>query len=144
MSALELRALLVDAAQCGAYFVDVGDRDALVQAATELDLALAPIDFAGCSDKHQVMMRFAQALNFPDWFGNNWDALSDCLADLSWWPADGYLLLLDNVDELRSADAPEFATLLAILNDVAQQWSVQRIPFWALMPLSTEALAAID
>ncbi|MFC7923364.1 barstar family protein [Streptomyces cinereoruber] len=28
------------------------------------------------------MDRCAEALGLPDWFGRNWDALADCLADL--------------------------------------------------------------
>ncbi|WP_446686701.1 barstar family protein [Pseudofulvimonas gallinarii] len=27
----------------------------------------------------------AAVFRFPEWFGDNWDALADCLADLSWW-----------------------------------------------------------
>ena len=144
MSALELRALLVDAAQNGAYFVDVRDREALVEAANELDYAVAPVDFAGCRDKREVLQRFAHALRFPEWFGENWDALADCLGDLSWWPANGYLLLLDHAGAWRATDTVEFAALLDVLDDAAQQWSLQRLPFWALIPLSAEALGEIE
>jgi len=45
------------------------------------------IDLAGCTDKATLLARFAAALHFPDWFGHNWDALSDCLTDLSWLAA---------------------------------------------------------
>ena len=41
------------------------------------------VDLAGCSDKATLLARLAAALQFPDWFGHNWDALSDCLTDLS-------------------------------------------------------------
>lgn len=140
MSALELRALLADPDQNGAYFVDVRDREGLEDAARELRFALAPIDFAGCNGKAEVLDRFAAALRFPAWFGGNWDALADCLGDLSWWPADGYLLLLDHVGAWRAAEPDEFATLLEVLNEAAALWSAQRQPFWALVPLSAPAL----
>lgn len=140
MSALELRALLADAGQNGTYFVDVRDREGLEDAARELRFALAPIDFAGCNGKAEVLDRFAAALRFPAWFGGNWDALADCLGDLAWWPADGYLLLLDHVGAWRAAEPDEFATLLEVLNEAAALWSAQRRPFWALVPLSAPAL----
>ena len=34
-----------------------------------------------------MLQRIASALGFPSWFGGNWDALFDCLADLSWQSA---------------------------------------------------------
>ncbi|HRG72048.1 MAG TPA: barstar family protein, partial [Thauera aminoaromatica] len=45
------------------------------------------IDLAGCTDKAGVLARIATALHFQESFGHNWDALSDCLCDLSWLPA---------------------------------------------------------
>jgi RNAse (barnase) inhibitor barstar len=144
MSALDLRELLAEPGQNGAYFVDVRDREALADAANALDFAVATIDLAGCLDKQEVLSRFAQALRFPDWFGGNWDALADCLGDLSWWPAGGYLLLLDHAGAWRASDTDGFATLLDILNEAARQWAAEELPFWTLIPLSAEALAAIE
>ena len=143
MTATELGALLADAGQNGAYFIDVRDREGLEDVARELGFAIAAIDFAGCRDKDEVLERFATALRFPDWFGHNWDALADCLGDLSWWPADGYLLLLDHAGAWRDAQPDDFATLLGILDDAALLWSAQRLPFWTLVPLSAQALAGV-
>ena len=52
------------------------------------------------------LSRIAEALEFPDWFGRNWDAFFDCLTDLSWLPAGGHVLVLLNTAEMRR-DAPE-------------------------------------
>lgn len=144
MSAMELRALLADAANNGAYFIDVRDREAMDEAALSLDFKVAAIDLAGCAGKDEVLARFAQALAFPDWFGGNWDALADCLGDLSWWPAPGYLLLLDHVGGWRDDEPAGFAMLLEILGDAAQQRAAQALPFWVLIPLSATALQDID
>lgn len=41
---------------------------------------------AGVSSKEQLMPVREEALRLPDYFGRNWDALFDCLRDLSWLP----------------------------------------------------------
>src|SRR3546814_20135940 len=114
MSAFELRALLADASQNGSYFIDVRDREGLDEVAREPGHAVAAIDLAGCRDKDDVLDRFAAALQFPDWFGRNWDALADCLGDLSLWLAVDYQLLLDQPDVWRAAETDKFTTLLDI------------------------------
>jgi hypothetical protein len=43
-------------------------------------------------------------LAFPAWFGHNWDALADCLTDLSWLPAAGYVLIWDGYGTLGRAE----------------------------------------
>ena len=60
------------------------------------------IDCGGCADKKELHARIADALDFPDWYGHNLDALMDCLTDLEdtrvtltgWrevtFPADGF------------------------------------------------------
>ncbi|GHA04944.1 barstar family protein [Streptomyces echinoruber] len=45
------------------------------------------LDLLGVTDKAGLMDRCAGALGLPDWFGRNWDALADCLADPAVWPA---------------------------------------------------------
>lgn len=45
----------------------------------------------------------AAALDFPDWYRGNWDGLLDCLSDLSWRPARGYLIIWPDYGRLDSA-----------------------------------------
>ena len=140
MSAVDLRAVLADPAQSGAYFVDEHDRDAMADAGAALDYHVAHIDLAGCPDKAELMTRLAAALRLPSWFGGNWDALADVLGDLSWQPAVGYLLLIEHAGDLRDAAPEDFDTLLEILNEAAFRWAEDAKPFWAILPLPADAL----
>ena len=40
------------------------------------------ISCGGIADKEILHARIAAALDFPDWYGHNLDALMDCLTDL--------------------------------------------------------------
>jgi RNAse (barnase) inhibitor barstar len=65
----------------------------------------------------------AQALDFPDYFGHNWDALEECLADLEWLPGTGYVLCFTNAECILRDDDEEFATLLEVLSDAGEAWA---------------------
>ena len=134
---LQLREFLADPAMSGVYVVEPGADADYLGAARALDFAAVAIDLAGCAGKDDAIARIAGELGFPEWFGGNWDALGDSLADLSWLPAPGYRLLLANADGWRTADPAAFDTLASLLEDTAARWSADRIPFWALLPAPT-------
>jgi RNAse (barnase) inhibitor barstar len=101
--------------------------------AGSLGLQATRIDLAGCRDKETFLERTAAALDFPDWFGRNWDAFYDCLADLGWRPGGGYLLVFEHAGDMRR-DAPEaLDTAISILGDAAAAWARRGVPFRALV-----------
>ena len=124
---------LRDAAASGVVLLDPGEAEAVLAAGTAAGLCCVRIDLAGCRSKPSLLARVAAALEFPWWFGQNWDALADCLGDLEWLPADGYLLLLDDPSELRSAAPDDYAVAVEIFTDAAGEWRERRIPFWVFI-----------
>lgn len=94
----------------------------------------APLDFAEATlpaGKDAMLSAIARALAFPDGFGANWDALEDCLADLSWRKGAGHVILFTGADDaaLRGADA---GVLCEVLATVAEYWRERRRPFIAV------------
>jgi hypothetical protein len=66
---------------------------------------------------------FAAALQFPWYFGENWDALDECLADLEWLPGDGYVIWIAQAARLLEHEPrAEFARLLKLLAGAAATW----------------------
>ncbi|MEZ4557758.1 MAG: barstar family protein [Caldilineaceae bacterium] len=64
------------------------------------------VDGAAVMDKASFLDAFAVALGFPSYFGQNWDALEECLTEMTWAPGTGYVILWDDVANFADA-APE-------------------------------------
>ena len=128
-----MRWQLDDAADAGLYRVDRDAAEALCAQGRAAGLRCARIDLAGFRGKADLLQAIAQALEFPTWFGHNWDALADCLDDLEWLRAKGYLLLLQNPAGLSAAAPKDFALALDILADAARKWNERGTPFWVFL-----------
>ena len=69
--------------------------------------------------KEATLAAFAQALDFPAWFGGNLDALADCLGHLARTAEGEWELVVDHVAELARDDPFAFAGLSGLLGEVA-------------------------
>ena len=109
---------------------DVSD---LRKRAVESGAAWVEANLAAVRDKAGLMRAIAGAFGFPQWFGQNWDALSDSLQDLAWLPATGYVLHLRNASAARQALGAEWETLLQIARESASFWKNRGRPFIVLV-----------
>ncbi|MGC4806751.1 barstar family protein [Micromonospora sp. DT233] len=84
---------------------------------------VARLDGTRMADAAQIFYDFSDALLFPSYFGWNWSALSDCLRDLQWLPADGYLVIIEDAPRILPESAPERHTLFRVLAGVVDHWA---------------------
>lgn len=94
------------------------------------------------SGKSAMLEAVAKALAFPDWFGFNWDALEECLADLSWHEG-AIALLFDDVATAEEKAPEEWGVLLDILADAARHWRGEGRPFAVLLQGSHAAFPLV-
>jgi hypothetical protein len=79
------------------------------------DPAPAVIDGRACRTRAAFFEEVARALEFPSYFGRNWDALNDSLRD-----AGAVTLIVARGEELLAAEPPAaLATLLTIAGRAA-------------------------
>jgi RNAse (barnase) inhibitor barstar len=135
--------LLCNTAHAGTYRISGEDKADLLAAAEASGFAVFRVDLSAVRNKDGLMQAIAAALEFPEWFGHNWDALADCLADLSWRQAAGYLILLEHCDSLRASCAEAFAATLQICAAAAERWRNDNVPFWVLAELHTKDIALL-
>jgi hypothetical protein len=124
--------LLPDFTRAGVYHSQV-DGSEIVAAAKTLGLHIFKLDLAKARGKSGLLDLFAKTLKFPRHFGKNWDALNDCLCDLSWLDGKGWGLILLRADIFAEADEAAFHTALDVLDGVADYWREQKKPFWVLV-----------
>jgi len=129
MSQQALKKHLAQAEQAGIYRFSALEREALEKASKALGFAVFNVNLEGCADLDAILPTLGKTLNFPNWYGANLDALNDCLTDLSWHEAKGYLLLFSEADALYAATA-SFSALNEVLTAAIEEWQTQGIPFW--------------
>jgi RNAse (barnase) inhibitor barstar len=130
---------LKDPARSGVYRASRGD--AIEDAVRGSGLDCVTVSLRGIHEKEELLKRIAGALGFPEWFGGNWDALEDCLSDLSWRAAQGHVLVFQDFDAIAQDD---LGVLLDILASSAEFWAARGRPFFAVFVDPGRRLALAD
>jgi len=90
--------------------------------------AAIQINLAGVQEQGDLLAKIASAMKFPEYFGMNWDALIDCLRDLSWLNPKGVLVVLENSKDLWKQ--PMLAgSLVEVWLLCAEFWARDSVPF---------------
>ncbi|MEO8184411.1 MAG: barstar family protein [Deltaproteobacteria bacterium] len=101
-------------------------------------------------ERQGVFDQFGALLQFPRYFGGNWNAFVDCLGDLDWLRASGFLLvLMDAGDVLRDGDPDEFGLLLRLLEQTAEAFAAvtefrPALPFHVLLHATPERATELE
>jgi RNAse (barnase) inhibitor barstar len=120
---LEALESLMQANRGGVFYVpgNVGTK-AVQKLAKAAGYAFFHIDGKNIARKEQLLTHAALAMHFPSTFGQNWDALEECLTDLEWVDGDGYVIYYDHIDGLLAEHPDQFETLVEILRDAVASW----------------------
>lgn len=76
--------------------------------------ALYPVDGGTLTCPDDLFDTLAYRLAFPAWFGRTWEALAHCLADLSWLPGRGHIVLWERHGALARADEQAWRQMYAV------------------------------
>lgn len=133
--------LFANPERAGVHHLPHGPIDELLAGATAADCLVVRVDFFGMRDKDEMLAAVGKALRFPEWFGHNWDALADCLTDMGWLPAMGYVIIFDRCDGIHARAEGDFVTLMQVFQDAAQTWREENVPFWCLVDMQDDGIA---
>jgi len=76
--------------------------------------SIVEIDLSTATTREEVHERIARALNFPDYYGKNWDAFDECIAELENAPRR---IRFTGIINLEDRLPREVALLRTCLND---------------------------
>ena len=96
---------------------------------------------------------FAAALQFPLYFGENWDAFEECISELESLPHGvGIVIVVTEPDRVLCAEPEAMQQLVAVLESASRMWSQvsdldeprvrQAVPFHVLLAASDKSAAA--
>lgn len=100
------------------------DKAQMVQAAAELGMALYVADCDRARSRSAVLRAVARAVDFPEFFGSNFDALYDCLCDTVLDQKAGVVLWLYRLhsgDPALEEDAVRIASVCTDVTTFAQK-----------------------
>ena len=84
---------------------------------------------AAIVSKEGLMQALADSLDFPEYFGGNWDAVGECLRDLDWLKAGSLALIVTGAGELWR-EAPGLAPeLQSVWLGAAGSWAERGVGF---------------
>ena len=90
---------------------------------------VAAIDGTAVESKQDLMSALSEALELPDYFGGNWDALDEVLRDLAWLDAGGHVLVVSGADDLREREPELVMGLTESWSFSAERWIGDEVPF---------------
>jgi RNAse (barnase) inhibitor barstar len=88
---------------------------------------VAAIDGQALRSDDALFGALGEAFQFPDYFGDNWDALDEVLRDLEWIAPTKVVLTLDGRQGIELNRT--FGRLLSAWLSAAQEWSKADVPF---------------
>jgi len=100
-----------------------------------MGMKIFTLDSSGVRNKKSFLSQISIAMEFPEYFGNNWDALEECLRDLTWAPASGYVLIIRNAQLLWQHHTELAGKLVESWLFAAAEWSKVNTPFHLLFLL---------
>ena len=117
--------------------------DALAEACAHADLQLITVDLAETPRMADAMAILTKATACPAHEAAHLDDLAEMLSDFSWNPANGYVILVEDADNLIASDPTGVQKLLEAFQAANHAWQEQEIPFWAFIGLRGDGIALL-
>ena len=100
-----------------------GGIDAYESAAEALSWRCVVLDGSDVESKEAFLESCDEAFALPEWFGMDWEALQECLADLDHEGLSGVVVIWSGWGEFAEAEPKDFAVALDVLTGAVRGWA---------------------
>ena len=128
----------------GLYYLLPERRAKLTAIAKAKSYRLMNVELGQCATITSVLTELGRVLNFPTWYGINFDALNDCLTDPDWQPAPGHLVFIDGIAALHQGDPKGFFTLIEVLQAAAEERRLSGNPLWLIFDTAVRGIPPLS
>ena len=91
------------------------------------------LDGTKITTKNELFSELARVMKFPNYFGHNWDALEECLCDLEWMPARGYIVFFYSPRYFADNSKSDFQFFIEIFLSISKYWADHNVQFLLLL-----------
>lgn len=99
------------------FYIDMNQREDIISYAKSVHYLVADLSELILSTEREICGAIGKLMDFPSYYGKNWDALIECLGDLDWGEGHeimGAVVLLDNQRQF-SSHGFEFNKLVEVM-----------------------------
>ena len=118
-------------------------------------ILLVEADAALMMNYENLFRELAAVFQFPDYFGKNYNALNECITDLDWLPAEGYLFVIKNSARLMIEESGnDLEGLLYFLDKAGKEWATpvkedewwdrEVLPFHTILQMSEDEMSGFQ
>lgn len=115
----------------------------IVRQAEAAGFFVAQINGSVAETRTAFLNQTARLLQFPDYFGHNWDAFDECIRDLEWLPASGYVIIWDHFERFAELEQEDWKIALSILERAVDYWRQAGTPMFVFLAGPSSAAADI-
>lgn len=102
------------------------------------------VDGSQVEDKRSFIRATGEAMSFPAYSAQNWDAFEESIRDMTWAPAPGYVVLFDEPDQFAARDPEQWEIAKSILQNAVDTWRLNGSPMVVLFRKAGRALPEVS
>ncbi len=115
------------AATTSGLYVSTGSRSTLLSDIEQSGFRLFHLNGKRIIDRSSYFQALANLFEFGSHFGQNWDALADCLTDFSWGEDDRIVVVYSDYEQFAMGDPEAWSIAMEIWQSSVVFWQAQGV-----------------